>query len=194
MSESQYAVRPNKTQLKREIRVLNDLGKQLIALPAGSLAKMPITEKMRDAIKDAQRFSRGALQRQLRRIGNLMQLEDVPAIELELKKLLQPTKQQTLELHQLEQWRDRLIVGDDKLLNELFEKFEDVDGQYLRQTIRNAQKEKKLEKAPKSARLLFKYLSQLMAQFKSAQAKAEQIKLDKQEQEENDNHSVESEE
>ena len=161
MSESEYSIRPNKTQIKREIRVLNQLGKELAAMPDSSLNKIPMSNAMREAIADAKRFSRGALQRQLRRIASLMQHEDVELIQQELARLKQPNKQQTAEFHQLEQWRDRLIAGDDKLLTELIDQFPVIDRQHIRQLARNAQIELKRNKPPKSARGLFKYLSSI---------------------------------
>ncbi len=161
MSDSEYAIRPNKTQLKREVKVLNNLGKELIALTEGALKKVPLSDQMREAVEDGKRFSRGALQRQLRRITTLMQHEDVAAIQLELARQKQPSKQQTAEFHQLEQWRDRLIDGDEKLLTDLIEQFPLVDRQYIRQLVRNAALERKKEKPPKAARSLFKYLSEL---------------------------------
>lgn len=45
-------------------------------------------------------------------------------------------------------------------MNVLVSRFENLDIQYIRQLIRNAQKEAKQEKTPKSARLLFKYLQE----------------------------------
>jgi len=145
MSESDYAIRPNKTQIKREIRVLSDLAKELIDLSDAALKKVPLSDDMRVAIADAKRFTRGAYQRQLRRIV----------------KLMDPSKQQTAEFHQLEQWRDRLINGDEKLLTELIDQFPVIDRQHIRQLVRNAGKEAKLNKPPKSARLLFKYLFEI---------------------------------
>ncbi|NNC99966.1 MAG: DUF615 domain-containing protein, partial [Gammaproteobacteria bacterium] len=47
MSEKDYAIRPNKTQLKKEIRLLNDLGKELIQLPEAALKLMPLSDTMR---------------------------------------------------------------------------------------------------------------------------------------------------
>jgi len=164
MSDSDYAVRPNKTQIKREIKVLNQLGKELIALPERSLKKVPLSETMRQAIADGQRFSRGALQRQLRRIASLMQHEDVDAIQFELARQKQPNKQQTAELHQLEQWRDRLIDGDEKLLTDLISHFPVIDRQHIRQLVRNSNQEKAKDKPPKSYRMLFKYLSEVRRQ------------------------------
>jgi ribosome-associated protein len=161
MSEKEYAIRPNKTELKREIKVLNQLGKELIEMPASALKKVPLTDQMRQAVKDGQRFQRGAYQRQLRRIASLMSHEDVEAIQSEIARQKQPSKQQTAELHQLEQWRDRLISGDDKLLTELIDQFPVINRQHIRQLVRNAAQEQARDKPPKSARLLFKYLSEI---------------------------------
>lgn len=161
MSDSDYAIRPNKTQIKREIKVLNQLGKELIAMPDSAIKKVPLTDAMRQAVSDGKRFSRGALQRQLRRIAKLMEHEDVEAITLEIERQKQPSKQQTAELHQLEQWRDRLIGGDEKLLTELIDQYPIIDRQQIRQLARNAKLEQKKEKPPKSARLLFKYLAEI---------------------------------
>ena len=164
MSEKVYAIRPNKTQIKQEIKVLNQLGKELIDMPPSSLKKVPLSDTMLQALADAKRFRKGALQRQLRRIAALMQSEDVEAIQLELQRQKQPSKQQTAEFHQLEQWRDRLIGGDEKLLAELIGQFPSVERQHIRQLVRNAASEKKREKPPKSARSLFKYLGALKKQ------------------------------
>ena len=161
MSEKEYALRPNKTQIKREIRVLNLLGKELAAMPDSSLKKIPMSDDMRQSIADVKRFSRGAMQRQLRRVATQMQSENVELIQQELARLKQPSKQQTAEFHQIEQWRDRLIAGDDKLLTKLIDQFPVIDRQHIRQLARNAQTELKQDKPPKSARGLFKYLSSI---------------------------------
>jgi len=161
MSEKIYAIRPNKTELKREIKVLNQLGRELIEMPVSALKKVPLSDEMRIAIRDGQKFQRGALQRQLRLIAGMMAREDVEAIQLEIARQKQPSKQQTAELHQLEQWRDRLISGDDKLLTELIDQFPVIDRQHIRQLVRNAAQEQKRDKPPKSSRLLFKYLSEI---------------------------------
>ena len=164
MKETEYAIRPNKTQIKRELRMLNNLGRELTQVPDVTLKKIPLSDGMRDAIADAKRFSRGALQRQLRRIANLMQHEDIEAIELEIERYKQPNKQQIAELHELEQWRDRLVAGDEKLLGQLIDEYQQVDRQYLRQLVRNAKRELNNNKTAKSARSLFQYLSKIKRQ------------------------------
>lgn len=130
-------------------------------MPDSALKKIPLTDTMRAAVADGKRFKRGALQRQLRRIASLMQHEDVEAIQMEVARQKQPNKQQTAELHQLEQWRDQLIDGDDKLLTELIDQFPVINRQQIRQLVRNAASEAQRNKPPKSARALFKYLSEI---------------------------------
>jgi len=173
-NQSKYAIRPNKTQIKREIKVLNLLGKELIAMPDSALKKVPLSDAMRKEIRDGKRFARGALQRQLRRIAKLMDYEDVEAIQREIERQKQPSKQQTAELHQLEQWRDRLIAGDEKLLTELIDQFPVIDRQHIRQLVRNAGAEQKKNKPPKSSRLLFRYLSSIKRETPEEQIEGEQ--------------------
>jgi ribosome-associated protein len=151
----------SKTQIKREVLELKDLGKQLVELPEKMLQKVPLSESMLDAVLEARRLSRGALQRQLRYIAGLVPNEDVDAIRKTLEELRQPHHQQVREFKQLENWRDRLLAGDEELLNELALRFPHADRQHIRQLIRNATREREQNKAPKSARALFQYLSEL---------------------------------
>jgi ribosome-associated protein len=151
----------SKTQIKREVLELKDLGKQLVELPEKALQKLPLSEPFLDAILDAQRFSRGALQRQLRFIASMVPNEDVGAIRKALEEIRQPHRQQVREFQQLEQWRDRLLAGDEGLLNELASRFPQADRQHMRQLVRNAAREREQNKPPRSARVLFQYLSDL---------------------------------
>ena len=85
--------------------------------------------------------------------------EDEALIRVMLHKLQQPHKDDVKAFHQLEQWRDQLLQGDQGLLDELAKKFVNFDHQHIRQLIRNAKKEQEQSKPPKSARLLHKYLT-----------------------------------
>lgn len=150
----------SKSQVKRELHALQDLGKQLIELSPKQLQAMPLSEPLREAVLQAKSFSRRALQRQLKYIGGLMPHEDVDAIYRALDGLLRPHRQQVQAFHETEQWRDKLIAGDEALLNELVDRF-NADRQHLRQLVRNAQKEQAQNKPPRSARVLFQYLTEL---------------------------------
>jgi ribosome-associated protein len=151
----------SKSQIKRELHELQVLGKELVELPDKQLLSIPISEKLRDAILSAKSMKHGALSRQLKYIGNLVPNEDEAAIRKALAKLKEPHKGDVNAFHELESWRDQLLQGDPILMDNLANLFNDFERQHVSQLIRNAKKEQKLNKPPKSARLLFKYLSEL---------------------------------
>ena len=159
-----YAERPNKTLIKRELYALQTLAKRIIALPAIHFDALPLSESMYDAFVLARRIERAALQRQIRYIAGRFNEEDIDAIELTMERQNAPQKEAVERLHRVEEWRDKLIGGDNALLTELVSQFEACDAQYLRQLIRNANKEAKANKPPKSSRLIFKYLNDLEEQ------------------------------
>lgn len=156
-----YSERPNKTQLKREMKALHDLGRQLVEMPLSKFEKITLSERISDAILLAKKLKKGALQRQLRFIAGIMKEEDTNTIIAEIKQLSLPQEQEVKAFHQVEEWRDKLIAGDNNLINKLVDKFS-ADRQHLRQLVRNANKEAQNNKPPKASRLLFKYLKDLL--------------------------------
>ena len=155
-----YSVRPNKTELKREMKSLHDLGRALVELGPSRFDEVTLSTRMYDAVFMAKKLKKAALQRQLRFISGIMVEEDINTIRLQLKQIAIPHQQETEAFHELEEWRDKLIAGDNDLSNELVTTL-NADRQHLRQLIRNASKEAQLNKLPKSSRVLFKYLKDL---------------------------------
>lgn len=154
----------SKSQIKRELHLLHELGKQLVALPQSRLRTLGLTEPLQTAVMDARRFKRGALKRQLQYIAGLMREVDSTAVQLALDGFLRPQQQEVEALHEVEEWRDALLAGDDALLDDLVRRFQNADRQHLRQLVRNANRERQLNKPPKSARALFRELSALRAE------------------------------
>lgn len=152
---------PSKSQIKRELDALKDLGRELIALSTDELAKLALDERLYEAVVNAQSLSKGALKRQTGYIGKLIADTDHHAIRVALAEIRQPHLQAIQHFHQVESWRDRLLADDDTVMAELRDQFVILDSQHLRQLVRNAQKEAKAGQPPKSARLLYKYLEQL---------------------------------
>ena len=77
---------PSKSQLKRDSTALQDLGRELAELGKERLAKVPIDEDLRDAVKDYQRFTaHEAKRRQLQYIGKLMRNVDPEPVALRLR-------------------------------------------------------------------------------------------------------------
>ncbi len=159
--DSELEQEKSKSAVKRELEAIRQLGRTLVALPAAMLDRVTLDERLREAIIDARGFKRGALRRQIQRIGVLLREEDEGAIRHRLERLSQPHWEEVQALHEVEQWRDRLLDGDDLLLTELLERFTTADRQHFRQLLRSAKKEQLQNSPPKSARLLFRYLTEL---------------------------------
>ncbi len=87
--------------------------------------------------------------------------EDADAIREALRLVKLPHKKEVEQFHQLETWRDQLVAGDNAIFNEILESNPTADRQHINQLIRNANKEAKQNKPPKSSRILFKYLQEL---------------------------------
>ncbi len=134
--------RPSKSQVKREMHALLDLGKQLIALSPERLKQLPLEERLYEAIRMAQRTTgREGLRRQVHFVGKLMR--DAPAddIRKQLDIWENGSREETAAMHRLETLRDRLL-DDDDALTRLLNNNPQADVQQLRTLIRAARKEK----------------------------------------------------
>ena len=133
-------------------------------LPKEKLRQLDLPENMMDACAEYKRITKfGALSRQLQYIGRLMRDIDPEPIKAKLEAWNGTSRQHTAWLHQVEQWRDRLIEDDDAL-TELLAAYPEADAQHLRTLIRNAKKEKELAKPPKNYREIFQVLREIIPQ------------------------------
>lgn len=149
----------SKSQVKRELLEITDLGERLLEIPEGLLAKLPISETCLKAIKEGRKINHHTgKKRQIKYIGKLLRDEDLDGIRAELAISDQYHQLEVRKQHLLEQWRGRLMNEGDKATFELLQLEPTLDRQQLRQMVRNAQKEKELNKAPKVQRELFRYL------------------------------------
>jgi len=151
----------SKSQIKRELTALQDLGEQLTGLSVKVLRGMPLSEELREAVLVARNFKRNALRRQKQHIGVLMRNEDAETIRNALASIQEAHHTEVEAFHEREQWRDALLTGDTCVIQELVEKFPDFDRQHVNQLMRNAKKEKDQGKPEKSKRALFRYLRDL---------------------------------
>lgn len=139
---------PSKSQVKREMHALQDMGKQICELSKKQLATLPLSDTMKEAVAEWDRIKKNeAKRRHLQYVGKVMRSEDVEAIQ-EALELLDPSSDvYNRILHQQEKWRDRLINDGNDALKAFCDEFEVLDMQKLRQLIRNAAKEQKEKEA-----------------------------------------------
>jgi ribosome-associated protein len=158
-----YAVRPNKTKIKKEIATLFTLGEEMAALSLTHIKSLELPENINKAVIEVSRMPHtGARKRLLKYIaGQLHKIETEPFIE-KVARIKNTSAHAVRELHIAEHWRDRLIAGGNDALTEFLYEYDHADRQQLRQLMRNAQKEAELAKPPKSSRLLFRYLKELL--------------------------------
>lgn len=150
--------RPSKTQRKREMTALQDLGVALVRLNADQLDRIDLPEKLRDAITAARGITdHEGRRRQLQYVGRLMRGVDPAPLERALAAVTGDSRAAVDLMHRCERWRDRLLE-DDAALTELLTSYPDVDAQPLRATIRAARRELKAGSAPRHARDLYRWL------------------------------------
>jgi ribosome-associated protein len=153
---------PSKTKIKKQMLALQNIGEQLADLNKDQLKELELPENLRDAINEVKKMTKfGAINRQMQYIGRLMRDVDTVPIIAKLEVWNGTSKQHITWLHQVENWRDRLLAEPDAL-TELLAAYPQSDAQRLRALIRNALKEKELLKPPKSFRELFQVLRDII--------------------------------
>jgi ribosome-associated protein len=159
-----YAVRPNKTQIKKEIASLLALGEEISSLPSAQITALGLPEKLEMLIRELAKMPRkSARKRQLKFVGQqLYKMESLvePIIE-KVAKFKNQSGHAVREHHIVEKWRTRLLTEGNEALTELLDEQPHAERQHLRQLMRNTQKELATGQPSKSSRLLYRYLKTL---------------------------------
>jgi len=135
---------PSKTELKRESAELQKLGEALLTLRADLMQRLQLPEKLTEALAQTRTITNfEGRRRQLQFVGKLMRNLDEEALQsvrdaLEVQR--QGSAGDALALHLAEQWRDKLIAGDDAL-DSWMRAYPATDSQQLRALIRQARKD-----------------------------------------------------
>lgn len=159
-----YAIRPNKTQIKRDMAGLFALGEELSGLSAVQLKTLELPDIIHKAVTEVAGMPlKGARKRLLKYIAAQLHKIDIEPIQEKLARLKTQSAHAVREHHIAERWRDRLIAGGNDALTDLLDEYPEADRQQIRQLIRNAQKEAETAKPPKSSRLLYRYLKDLFS-------------------------------
>ena len=139
----------SRTDLKRESAELQKLGESLLTLRAELLERLPLSDKLRDAVAEAKRITNfEGKRRQMQYIGKLMrklETTEVDAVRAALDEQANGSAAENLALHQAEVWRDRLISEEDAAGLWLTH-YPGTASQQLRALIRQARKDTVPEK------------------------------------------------
>ncbi|MEJ2180069.1 MAG: ribosome biogenesis factor YjgA [Gammaproteobacteria bacterium] len=149
----------SKSQMKREMLALQELGEKLVALSTEQIHQLQLPDILEKAVLEARQIKKhGAMRRQLQYIGRLMRDVDADNIQLQYDNVTQHSAKAVQQLHKIEKWRERLLEDGDDAIQALVEEFPGIDRQQLRQLIRTANQEKLQNKPPKAYRKIFQLL------------------------------------
>lgn len=154
---------PSKSELKRQVRALQDLGDELVALPPAELDDLDLPDDLRDAVIEGRRITaHGARVRQRLYIGKLLRRIDAEPIRAALARRAETDRQRIRREHAIEQWRERLLADEAAAWTELGGRVAPGDLQQLRSLVRQARAERDAARPPAAARQLFRRLRDLL--------------------------------
>ncbi|MCM1962729.1 ribosome biogenesis factor YjgA [Acinetobacter pittii] len=130
--------RASKTEQKKAVQRMAALGEQLAQLSVKQIQKLPVDERLIDALMEVQNISSfEARRRQFQRIGKLLRNEDETVI-LSYLTPQQGAKKQA----QLMRWVDRMIEQGDPAINEFSKIYNASERHTLRQHVLRINRDK----------------------------------------------------
>lgn len=154
----------SKSQVKREMTALQELGEKLVDMNDKQLASIPLDDNLLGAILETRKMPlREARRRNLQYIGKLMRSADYDAIQVAVNKLQDISDQYVHRQHRIERYRDLLIANDKQAFQNLVTQYPDIDVQHLRHLVRAAQQELENNQPTNSTRKLFRYIREQIA-------------------------------
>ena len=158
----------SKSQRKRDADSIRELGLRLTELGSSELSTITLPDDVLSAIEEYSRIrAHGARKRQLGLLAKRLRQIDIEPIDAALEKIRQSARANTMSLHLIERWRDRLLgVDQDESARDALTAFIDehpnADRQQLRHLQAQALKERDKNRPPAAARQLFKVIRDLM--------------------------------
>ena len=154
----------SKSQVKREMDALQEVGKKLLSLSKNQLKKIEMSDTLKDAIEESGRIKQNeAKRRHLQYIGRVMRSEDHETIAQRVALLDTTSAAYNKLFHQLEIRRDALIGENSKeVLSQYLDDNPNLEEiQLLRQLIRLSQKEASQEGNMSNRKKLFRLLREV---------------------------------
>jgi ribosome-associated protein len=152
----------SKTQRKKAVHELQDMGEALVELSDERLAQVEMPDFLRDAVVDARGITaHGARKRQFQYIGKLMRKVDAGPIRAKLDAWLAQSRGPTLAHQRAEAWRNRLL-DEDGALADLLREYPRADATYLQKLMDATARERETGHPPRAFRQLYQALHTLI--------------------------------
>jgi ribosome-associated protein len=152
----------SKTQRKKQVTELQQLGGELAKLSDDQLAAIDLPENLRDAVLEARRIgSFEARRRQMQYIGKLMRKVDAAPIRAALDALHAGSRREVALHKRVDAWRERLLA-DDAALAEFEREYPYADTQQLQTLTIAALRERESGQPPRAFRALYQAIRALL--------------------------------
>jgi len=140
---------------------LQDLGTALVELRADQLTRIELPANLAEAVRAARTITKHeARRRQLQYIGRLMRDIDPEPIRAQLDLLQGVGREARARQHWAEQWRERL-VAEDAAMAGLVQERPAAARERLAGLVRDARRERDVNRPPRASRELFRALVEL---------------------------------
>ncbi|MEX0606100.1 MAG: ribosome biogenesis factor YjgA [Marinobacter sp.] len=162
----------SKSQLKREMHALQDLGTHIMELREEQIATLPMSDRLRAAINEAKNIKQNeARRRHLQYMGKIIrQEENLDTLLKAVEACDAGSHEHTRRLHLAERWRDRLVAEGDTAVSEFLGYCPVAEVQHLRNLVRNARRDAEKENNTGHSKKLFRFLREHIDQHETRQS------------------------
>lgn len=160
----------SKSQKKRDMIALQNIGEALTRLSQDALRKLILPAELLEAVMELKRIApskHGGIKRQMQYIGKLMREIDAAPIIEQLEAMQAPSHKQTALHHLAESWREKLLT-DDAALTAFVNAFPDADRTALATLVSHAREDKTKGRPSKHFRLLYQALHKIVTNQSSS--------------------------
>jgi len=154
----------SKSEIKRQLNDIKELGRELSLLSIGELKKIPLSEEAFAVIRELQKItSNAAKKRQTQFVAKVLAREEnMDDIKVAYEVVRGFTCAADAEFHLVEQWRENLMSDSAKYMTEFMKTYVNVSSQDLRHLIQKAVKERTQQVNHGAYRALFRYLKNII--------------------------------
>jgi len=153
---------PSKTQIKKDMHALQELGEVLTTLSKDQLDQLDLPESLRDALDELARVGKHeATRRHMQFIGKLMRDVDPEPIRAQIERWEIGTRANKAAFKSAERWRDRLIA-EPAALDLFVAEQPEVDRDALAEQLTRARAQAARGEAPAASRQVFRIVHRLL--------------------------------
>lgn len=164
VEEENLPLTPSRAAKKRSMDDLLKLVLFLMNLSPGDFEAMEFSDELLGALTEARKIkAHGARRRQVRYVIQILDSGDVEGVKAKISRMKELRDARVTNFHAIEAMRDRVLAGGDEALQEVAERFPNVDRQQLRNLQRAALKDKVPGTNVKANRAMFRFLQDLYA-------------------------------